>query len=252
VVFGRVFVDGLTNAPRDGAPGLDALVGEFGVAPAEDLSEASWTWRPATNARSVDANHEFEAPLTAPATEGVFRYAYRFRAHAEAPWTRCDLDGSDNGFDSAVTGLLTVASPRTAWCRIQYPTDEILMAAGETTERLYGRVHAPGLTGDSRTGPPEAIESQVGYGPRRTTPDDSWTWAPGAFNVSVDNGIDGLRTNDEHVATLTVQTPGTYAWAWRFRVTPGGPWRTCDLNGGDPVDPAALPALTVVNAPPGE
>ncbi len=254
VVFGRVFVDGVTNAPRDGATvpaGLEgalgwAPIGEGDAAPADD----AWTWTPGVNARAVDANHEFEATLTAPRAEGRYRYAWRFRATPEGLWTRCDLDGTDTGFDPQQAGLLTVTAPRPAWCRVQYPTDAILMTAGETTERLYGRVFAEGLTGDGRRGAVTDLMSEAGYGPRGSVPDAGWTWVAGAFNVVVDNGLDGARTNDEHVATLTVPNPGTYAWTWRFRVAPDGPWLTCDLNGVAPADAAALPPLTVVNAPP--
>jgi hypothetical protein len=249
VVFGRVWVAGMTDVPRDGVTGLEALEGELGWGLEGTLPDAAWTWVKGVNARQVDANHEFEATLAAPGTEGTFRYAWRFRASAEAAWTTCDLDGSENGFTPEAAGQLTVSAPRTAWCRIQYPTDELLMTAGETTERLYGRVYAEGLTGDGRRGAVTDVTSEVGFGPRGSTPDGSWTWVAGDFNVVVDNGVDGARTNDEHVGTLTVATPGTYAWAWRFRVAPDGPWRLCDLAGGDPVDPAALPQLTVVNAP---
>jgi hypothetical protein len=250
VVYGRVHVPGFTDVPRDSLPDLSSLEGELGWAPENGAAnEDRWTWTSGLNARAVDANHEFEAVLASPSSEGLFRYAWRFRTSQGAPWTLCDLDGSDDGFDPLDAGQLTVAAPRTGWCRVQHPTDELLMTAGETTERLYGRVFAEGLTGDARRGAVTDVESQVGYGPRGSTPDADWTWVAGAFNVAVDNGLDGTRSNDEHVATLTVPNPGTYVWTWRFRVAPDGPWRVCDLAGADPADPAALPRLTVVSAP---
>lgn len=247
-VYGRVFVAGLTDVPRDDNPALASLEGEVGLG-RDDGSEQDpslWTFRPAENARSVDANHEFEARLPAPSEDGVWRYAYRFRVGVDAPWTYCDLNGTDDGFSRDDTAVLTVVTPRPSFCRIQFPTGVIRLTTGDTTPSLYGRVFAEGLTGEAAA-EPTVIVSEVGYGTPGSTPGDAWSWSSGAFNVHVENGIDGQLTNDEHVGALAFGTAGNYDWAWRFRISPFSAWRYCDTEGNDTYQPGAAGRIVVTD-----
>jgi hypothetical protein len=244
-VYGRVFVAGITDGADQGDPKLE---GQLGFAPDDGTATFpdGWTWVDGADARKVDANREFEASFTTPSNDGTYRYAWRFR-YDNGPWVSCDRNGTDDGFDAGDTGVLTVRTPLPEWCRVQFPTDPIAIVAGETTPVLYGRVFAPGRTGDGHDGAANIV-SEVGFGPRGSVPDDSWTWIPGTFHMVVDNGIDGQRTNDEHRATLTPPA-GTWDWAWRFRIAGFDVWRTCDTVGNPTYQPAAAARLDVTPAP---
>lgn len=247
-IYGRVFVAGLTDVAREGNAALASLEGEVGIG-RDDGTEADpglWTFRPAENARSVDANHEFETRLTAPSEDGVWRYAYRFRVGNDQPWTYCDLNGTDDGFSRGDTGVLSVVTPRPSFCRIQFPTGAIRLTTGDTTPSLYGRVFAEGLTGEAAA-EPTVIVSEVGYGVPGSTPGDTWSWSSGAFNVHAENGIDGQLTNDEHVGALAFGLAGTYDWAWRFRIAPFSAWRYCDTEGNDTYQPGAAGRIVVTD-----
>jgi hypothetical protein len=109
LVFGRVYVDGVTRGAGRGA-GVTGQVG-YGSTTADP---AAWTWVDATYNVDADgihagdlANDEYMAALTATAA-GTFRYAYRFSRDDGRSWKTCDLDGSDNGFSMDQAGTLVV------------------------------------------------------------------------------------------------------------------------------------------------
>ncbi len=238
-LYGRVFVAGVTDA---GSPGGDyPIVVELGVG-SGDVS--TWNWTTATFARDVGNDDEFEATFVA-GSSGDYRFAFRAR-NAAGDWSYCDATGLDDGFALADSGTLTVVIPPVVlpeYCRIQFPTEAITLVSGAATE-VYGVVYVPDVTGENGGGTP-AVISAVGYGPSGSTPDDTWTWSTGTFNVHVDNGF-GQLTNDEHRATITGGAPGSYAWAWRFAFDGADPrWRYCDRAGSTTFDPAQAGALVV-------
>ncbi len=240
-LYGRAFVAGVTDV---GGPGADyPIVMEVGVGNAPDA--ADWTWSAATFARDVGNDDEFEATVMAGAA-GDYRFAFRAR-NADGDWSYCDATGLADGFAVADSGTLTVVVPPVVvpdYCRIQFPTEPITLGSGAEVE-VFGVVYVPDITGETGSASP-AVFSSVGYGPSGSTPDDSWTWTPGSFNVHVDNGF-GQLTNDEHRALLGGDVPGSYAWAWRFAFDDGtGPnWRYCDRAGSTSYDPALAGVLTI-------
>lgn len=119
-VFGRVRVDGLTDATtgNDAHPDLRARVGRGPVGSAPE----TWTvWANAaanpsySGATSGDPDHdEYVGTLGAVGAPGVYDVAFAFSRDAGATWTWCDrdagpgADGSEDGYTSQHAGKLTV------------------------------------------------------------------------------------------------------------------------------------------------
>ncbi|MBL9038452.1 MAG: hypothetical protein JNG84_08070, partial [Archangium sp.] len=166
------------------------------------------------------ANEEWQAVLPNPGV-GTYLFAFRF-THGTGPWSYCDADGlATGGFTEAQAGQLSVQVPSVERCVLQFPPT-LTSREGRQSELVYGRVYAPGITDGAGAG--AGIEAELGVGASNQQPSDAgWQWTPGAFNVDV------VQNGDEFQARLVGPTPGTYAYAYRARVS-GGPWLLCDLD----------------------
>lgn len=232
-IYGQVFKTGVTSMTGAGT-GIKGAIG-YGQA---GTDPATWTWTDATFNTDTGGgqNDEFQATLPNPGL-GTWKFAFRFN-HADGPWSYCDADGlATDGFTEAQAGTLTVTDVTVDSCILQFPAT-LTSYEGRPSELIYGRVFVQGLT--EATGPGLGIEGQVGYGGPATPPSDpSWTWSPNAaFNV------DDMGGSDEFQARLTGPAPGTYGYAYRFRLD-GGVWTYCDKNGSmDGLQQTELGTLT--------
>ena len=223
VAVGRVWANGITEPAGQGA-GVSA---EAGIgSPSTDPS--LWSFRAATYAGdAADGRDEYTAKLQLPRTPGAYAIAYRFRQGSGA-WTYADLDGSDNGFAMASAGKLTVKPAVVAdvdYCKLQWP--EVMTGPpAATSAPVFGRVYDVGVT-DKPT--PGSMEAEVGWGPRDSTPSETWHWTSAAFATNID---ELERKEDEFSATFTLPSvEGTYDYAYRFRLGPTSRWLLCDRNG---------------------
>ena len=117
-----------------------------------------------------------------------------------------------------------------------------IQLARRVTHPNVCRVFEAGVT--EAAGPSPRVFAQLGKGPAGSDPRTSanWTWSPVGYNRQVDN-------NDEYQSALQANTPGTYAYTYRFSLD-SGPYTYCDLDGagenpGLAFDPAQLGMLTV-------
>lgn len=129
------------------------------------------------------------------------------------------------------------------YCVLQYPPNTTT-AAGVATEMIYGQIYEAGLT-DATSGQAPGIIAELGYGPTGTDPrtSNAWIWSSAGFNVEAGN-------NDEYAATITIDTPGSYAYTYRFSLDGGLTFSYADIdgagsNGGLDFAPAEVGALTV-------
>jgi hypothetical protein len=104
-VYGQVYIENVTNQPGP-TEGLRAQLG-FGPGGTSPEGNGDWTWVDA--AFNVDAgdNDEFVASLL-PEAVGEYDYAYRYSTSDGEDWVYTDRDGTDNGYDPAQAGALTV------------------------------------------------------------------------------------------------------------------------------------------------
>ncbi len=220
-VYGRVLVTGVTDSPGQGS----GVTAEAGVGLATEGVE-DWSWTSAGfNLDAGPNNDEYVATVPLPATPAVYRFAYRFRLLAGA-WSYADLDSTDDGFDVGDAGILTVEAvppPAVDWCRLEEPPT-IQIGPGETSPVVTGRVYEAGLT---ETADPAGLEAELGVGPNESEPaEPGWTWGQATFDSHQGN-------NDQYRATLVApDAPGAFFdYAFRFRLTAGGDWLYCDLDG---------------------
>ena len=159
-------------------------------------------------------------------------------AHA-AGWV--DVDASDGVHTrTLVDGFLFTGTAHTVgWGKIQYPASasEPVGAAAA----FFGRVYQPGVTNPGGQG--AGIRAQLGWGPVGSYPDTDpgWTWVEASYNGDLDN-------DDEYVAWVTWDAPGTWGYAYRFTRDDGVNWLYVDTLGsdaGDRYDPTVAGSLTV-------
>jgi hypothetical protein len=227
LVYGRVFAGGITDGPDAGSPSMITMelgVGPGGVQP----DQASWLWTPGTfNGSAMGGGSEFQSQLPA-APQGTYAYAFRTRL-GSGTYTYCDLDGSQNGFQTNQTGILTVAPFSFTECRLQFPPS-ITTYEGQPSDLIYGQVFAPGVTtvaADADAGAPAGLDVELGLGPdggNPEAPNAGWSWVPATLNKPVGGG--GL----EYQSRLTGPAPGAWNYAYRARYQ-SGPWTYCDRDG---------------------
>lgn len=226
LVYGRVFAGGITDRLDGGAPMM--LTMELGIGPGGvQPDQSSWTWTPGVfNVEVAGGGAEFQTRLPS-AAQGTYAYAWRTRLGSAGSYTYCDLDGSQNGFQTNQTGVYTVAPFSFSECRLQFPPS-LISYEGRPTELVYGQVFATGVTSVAPdAGAPVGVEAELGVGARGSDPqlpDAGWAWTAATFNTPVVGG------GAEYQAQLTGPTPGNYDYAYRVRYQ-GGAWTYCDRDG---------------------
>lgn len=223
LIYGWVYAEGVTDLSGRG-PGVNGQVG-YGPVGSDPDASALWTWVSAVFAGDASAIYdEYVASLTLP-TAGTYDVAYRFSGGTG--WLYCDRDSSENGYQPEQAMPLTVTAgtdPMPDWCSLIAPLT-LSATVGVATGPVTGQVFAAGVTEGAGHG--ESIEAELGFGPPGTHPglDPGWQFTAGAYLGDVGN-------NDEYSASLTASGPGSFDYAWRFRLGTG-PWLYCDGNGSD-------------------
>ena len=132
------------------------------------------------------------------------------------------------------------------WCRLQFPKT-ITVTAGNATPTVYGRAYVAGCTTGTMECSP--LQADLGWGSSAVDPSQNpamYNWAQASYNSGHPSGSTSgnQRNNDEHQATFTPQTKGTFKFTYRFSVDGGQSWTYCDTN-GPPFETAKLGDLTV-------
>jgi glycosidase len=175
-----------------------------------------------------------EAPVTGTAfTDTGLRnartYYYVVRA-LDAPGNESDSSNEASALPHLVIG----------WANLQWPPSMThTLSANDRTDDVYGQVWIDGVT--NQPGPTESLRAELGFGPDGSDPagNASWTWVGARFNVDAGN-------NDEFVASLLPEAPGTYDYAYRYSTTDGRDWTYADLDGiQNGYSPAQAGQLTV-------
>ncbi len=105
LIYGQVWIEGETVNPG-ATPGLMAQVG-YGPDGSNPDSNPDWNWVDASFNTDAGNNDEFKGALLPNAT-GEYDYAYRYSTTSGLTWLYADLDGTDNGYNPAQAGMLTV------------------------------------------------------------------------------------------------------------------------------------------------
>jgi hypothetical protein len=213
-----VNVPTLTDAPGQGTP-LSVQLG-FGTA---GSAPSTWTtWTAATYTSDVTVSDRYSATLTAPSTTGSSVVAYRVQVGARPP-VFCDLDGSQNGFQQAQSGRLTVAGALIQACRLGTVSASSLGSGAALT--VTARTLIPGVSGTAGASP--NLRMQIGVGPQGSNASSSplWGWKDAAYSTDVSG-------EDEFSATAYPAYTGPRAVSARASLD-GVIWTYCDLNGSD-------------------
>ncbi|WP_395840472.1 lamin tail domain-containing protein [Archangium violaceum] len=133
-------------------------------------------------------------------------------------WYWCDADvqlsGGDYGTPNAANSAcgMTVTPP-VDWCNIQSPKTLPNTIVGTSTE-IYSQFFEPGATSRNMSGNDgyPHVFAELGYG-SGTSSAETWTWAPISFNGAYTTS---LSNNDEMMGILTISTPGSYRYGFRY------------------------------------
>ncbi|WP_371823483.1 IPT/TIG domain-containing protein [Myxococcus sp. CA056] len=249
VVHGKVLVTTVTDGTSGAAgAGITSEVG-YGPASSDPATGTGWNWKAASFSGETDsgAQDAYETSLTAPATEGTYAVAVRFRYQTGA-WAYCDRDGSANGYQTAQASVLTVAAvvpPQVDWCRLGGETQAAppveAYTIGEAASKVIAvQVHEAGVTPGAGAG--AGIVAELGYGPAGSAhTSGGWQWTAATHGADTGN-----TQNDEYRATLpNPGTAGSFRFAYRVKLGTG-PYVYCDADGtDDDFDIADAGTLTV-------
>jgi IPT/TIG domain len=113
LIFGRVFVAGVTEGSGEGAN----ITGQLGYSDTgldPQTNPGDWTWVDASYNTSVDgliqddlSNDEYMCTLNISVALN-YKLAYRFSRDSGTTWSYCDKDGLGNGFDTSLLADATV------------------------------------------------------------------------------------------------------------------------------------------------
>jgi hypothetical protein len=225
VIAVQVHEAGVTSSNGAGAN----IVAELGHGPAGvSQTDEAWQWTPATFATDSGAgsNDEYRATLPNPGTVGSYKFAYRVSLSG-GPFVYCDADGTDDGFDLADSGTLTVQSNVPPVCRLQSVSGTTVGSGDAVT--ATGRVRIPGVTDGAGAG--ANLQVQVGVG----NADVNASANPAGFSwkaATYSREAEGEANTDEFTATFHPAYPGSRAVSLRFS-TNGTTWTYCDKDGSD-------------------
>ena len=138
------------------------------------------------------------------------------------------IDSQSSAYDGWYIDDVYIGEPPSTmvdWCSLDSPAS-VSTDKGVPTENIYGLVYEPGITEPEGQG--AGIIAKLGYGPNGSLPwiDENWEWFDAAYDSDVDD-------KDKYVATLTVDTPGTYDYAYRYQLVGNSTWVYADLDGND-------------------
>ncbi|MBZ4421802.1 Ig-like domain-containing protein [Myxococcus sp. RHSTA-1-4] len=175
------------------------------------------------------------------------------------PWYWCDssevLPGGDRGTPGRANETCAVAiNPPVDYCAIQFPKTIAAPVVVDSAQSIYSQFYDDQVTNRNQAGNDDFpfIVAELGYGTDANDP-AGWTWVPASFNAGYN--LPGGGNNDEMVAPLSIGTPGSYLYGFRYRFTQGPAgaqdWVYCDqdgvVGGGNPAD---YGTVTVVPPPP--
>ncbi|MBA2664457.1 MAG: IPT/TIG domain-containing protein [Bradymonadaceae bacterium] len=224
-----VFVEGVTQGEGQGT----GITGELGWG-AASTAVADFNFVSMTYQRDFDgltpgdkSNDEYAAQLNVSAA-GEYRYLARFKLDGESSWTYCDL----NGIGAGALGVIVVEDPvvsAISHCRTE--TSTLTVQRDLATSEITGVVFAAGITAGEGQG--AGITSEIVWGAHDAAP-SSWTMSAAAtYKEDADGLFNGDRSNDRYRASLTLDTVGTYGFAYRFSLDGGTSWSWCDTDGSD-------------------
>jgi len=198
-----------------------------------------------------DTSFSFGDVVAACGVERPDRARCTLPARADGP-ARVDVTAEAGGEQAVLEAAYTFSglAEDLDWCQIDAPLDPVEVTAGAETDQLQGRIRDGDVTLGEGAG--AGLVGQVGYGPDGSDPQQTpgWRWTDGAWIADAEN-LEGELSDDRYGATLTVDTPGEYDWAWRFS-SDGVLWLYCDAPPGhgpergeamgeyDPVDAGRL------------
>ncbi|MBX2796772.1 MAG: IPT/TIG domain-containing protein [Myxococcales bacterium] len=107
-IFGRVYVEGATDASSKAASSVIGQVGTGAVG--SHPEQVNWAWSAmAPNPHwDFDVNDDEYQGVLMVSDAGAYDYATRFSLDGGLTFTYCDGNGSDDGFDPKLAGQLTV------------------------------------------------------------------------------------------------------------------------------------------------
>jgi hypothetical protein len=116
-VYGRLYIAGLTDQTTGNDIETGLVRGQVGYGPpgSDPSAGSGWTWTEAGpnpgwdgGAAGEPNNDEYQGVITMPSTPGEYDYCFRFSGDGGSVWYYGDTDGSQNGYQTAQAGKMTV------------------------------------------------------------------------------------------------------------------------------------------------
>ncbi|MGI6394907.1 MAG: hypothetical protein ACOX2F_09340 [bacterium] len=273
-VYGRVYVEGITDQTVDGVDENPLVVAQIGGAPPEyPVEEWDDVWDYALPFAGYGNDDEYKATFTVDFV-GEINYLFRFSADGGNTWTLCDQDGiaadppnfghavfADNGVespcdsnpcneptpvcveDATSEGFSCHPQYNVGWCILQHPKE--FTGTASSILEAYGQVYIQGIT-DQTHGTDEhpLVKAQFGIGYTSVEHDG---WVDALPNTGFNNNND----NDEYMTNLSFADfgiTGELVYLFRFSADGGNTWTLCDQD-GIAADPPNFGHATITPTP---
>ena len=202
-IYGQVRVPGKTSKSGE----IEEISAQLGYGKADDPPD-NWTWITAQFAYDKENDiDEYQTVFAAENQTGTFNFAFRFKYSPQGnDWLYGTISGGPNdSINISDAGIWTVLplEDKILDAKLQWP-HEIITAAGELPELVYGRVYIPEKTNSNA--PAENLEVQLGVGTNFST----FVWENASFNTN-------YSIYNEFQYQLSSATElGTYLYAYKF------------------------------------
>ena len=240
----QIFIDGLTNAESASATGEGVLCDIGYSMTNSNPTGEGWTWEACKFNADWGNNFYYQGKTSEIQEAGTYYYTFRFKMGKNGEYAYAGTGGLWDGIDS-VSGIFEVVSDddddddgddddddggdysglSITWANLQWAASVSISKGG--TFEAGSCIFIDGLTNtESASTTGEGVLCDIGYSTTNSNPSgEGWIWEACRFNADWGNNFYYQGKTPE------IQEPGTYYYAFRFKMGKNGEYAYAGTGG---------------------